>query len=143
MRRYRGTGRFGEVCDVQEKLAGGNRPLPRAINQETGKLVGMDQRTLASKKLLAETPTPATGSERVPSKNGRMEGYASALESSGQRGAIFPEDYPKTRLTKEQRKEVKGTIQSVLWDHPAMAIPRVNGSVFHLGVLQVQCATAE
>ncbi len=45
-----------------------------------------------------------------------MKSYASALENSGLRVAIFQEGYPKTRLTVENSKEMRVSIQSMLWD---------------------------
>ncbi len=107
----------------KEKPGGGSRTMARAENRDAGRVVHWepDQSTPTSKKRPAETPSPATRSERVPPKGG-MESYAHALESSGLRVAIFREGYSKTQLTKEDSKEVRVTIRLMLWDRLATGI---------------------
>ncbi len=90
-------GDAGKVADPltpvtpQEKTNTGSRPVAKARNQDAGELAdrGLDHSTQASKKRPSETPSPATGLERVPPKKGMVESYASILESSELRVAIF------------------------------------------------------
>ncbi len=58
-----------------EKSDGGSGPAARAENRDAGKLLyrELGQSTLASKKRLAETSSPATGLERVSPNNGRVK----------------------------------------------------------------------
>ncbi len=62
----------------QEKPGGESRMMTGAGNLDTGKLVdpGPDQGTLTNKKRPVETTSPATGSETVSPKKGRVKSFA-------------------------------------------------------------------
>ncbi len=63
---------------LQEKPDGGSRSMAVSGNQDIGKLLvdqGPDQSIPDGKRWPAETPSPATLSERVPPKRGRVDSY--------------------------------------------------------------------